>query len=73
MLGKFMEEDHSSIDTGIKKGIWRYLLAFIGQVSLISLDYMDPGNWATVSARGIQPGFRLFWLLLISVLAIYER
>ncbi len=66
MSGKSLEEVHSSIDTGIKKGYWRKLFAFIGPAYLISVGYMDPGNWATDIAGGSQFGYRLIWVLLMS-------
>lgn len=45
---------------------WRRLLAFIGPAYLISVGYMDPGNWATDLAAGSQFGYRLIWVLLLS-------
>lgn len=66
MKGKSLEEVHSSIDTGIKKGYWRKLFAFIGPAYLISVGYMDPGNRATDIAGGSQFGYQLIWVLLMS-------
>ncbi|WP_207427381.1 Nramp family divalent metal transporter [Pedobacter sp. SYSU D00535] len=60
-----LEEVHSSVSTSGKKG-WRKLLAFIGPAYLISVGYMDPGNWATDIAGGSQFGYRLIWVLLMS-------
>jgi manganese transport protein len=61
-----LEEVHSSIDTTLKKGYWRRLLAFLGPAYLISVGYMDPGNWATDIAGGSQFGYKLLWVLLMS-------
>lgn len=66
MPHKSLEEVHSSIDTSQKKGFWRKLLAFVGPAYLVSVGYMDPGNWATDIAGGSQFGYRLIWVLLMS-------
>lgn len=59
-----LSEVHSSIDTG-KKG-WRQILAFLGPAYLVSVGYMDPGNWATDIAGGSEFGYQLIWILLMS-------
>jgi len=66
MKGKSLEEVHSSIDTTLQKGFWRKLLAFIGPAYLISVGYMDPGNWATDIEGGSHFGYTLLWVLLMS-------
>lgn len=58
-------EVHGSVITSGKTG-WRKLLAFIGPAYLISVGYMDPGNWATDIAGGSQFGYKLIWVLLMS-------
>ncbi|WP_256012480.1 Nramp family divalent metal transporter [Desertivirga xinjiangensis] len=66
--GKYSEslgEVHSSVSTNGKTG-WRKLFAFIGPAYLISVGYMDPGNWATDIAGGSQFGYKLIWVLLMS-------
>lgn len=64
--GKSLEEVHSSIDTTTPTGVWRRLLAFLGPAYLVSVGYMDPGNWATDIAGGSQFGYKLVWVLLMS-------
>ena len=66
MKRKSLEEVHSSVDTLKKKGFFRKLLAFMGPAYLISVGYMDPGNWATDLAGGSQFGYTLIWVLLMS-------
>lgn len=44
----------------------RKLFAFLGPAYLISVGYMDPGNWATDLAGGSQFGYKLIWVLLMS-------
>ncbi|MBN2639808.1 MAG: Nramp family divalent metal transporter [Bacteroidales bacterium] len=63
---KSLEEVHSSIDTSKQKSKLRKLLAFMGPAYLISVGYMDPGNWATDIAGGSQFGYQLIWVLLMS-------
>lgn len=45
---------------------WRRLLAFVGPGYLISVGYMDPGNWATDLAGGSKFGYTLLSIILLS-------
>ena len=48
-------------------GSWiRRLFAFSGPAYLVSVGYMDPGNWATDLAGGAKFGYQLLWVLLLS-------
>jgi manganese transport protein len=48
-------------------GTWlRRLFAFAGPAYLVSVGYMDPGNWATDLAGGARFGYKLVWVLLMS-------
>ena len=47
-------------------GFWRTLLAFSGPGMMVSVGYMDPGNWATDIAGGAQFGYTLLSVILIS-------
>jgi manganese transport protein len=48
-------------------GSWlRRLFAFAGPAYLVSVGYMDPGNWATDLAGGARFGYQLVWVLLMS-------
>ena len=62
---KSLSEVHASIDSTNRKG-WRKLLAFLGPAYLVSVGYMDPGNWATDIAGGSKFGYSLIWVLLMS-------
>jgi manganese transport protein len=42
------------------------MLAFAGPAYLVSVGYMDPGNWATDLEGGARFGYRLLWVLVIS-------
>jgi manganese transport protein len=62
--GKSLSEVNASVDTN-RKG-WRKLFAFMGPAYLVSVGYMDPGNWATDIAGGSKFGYTLIWVLLMS-------
>ena len=62
---KSLSEVHASVDVTKRKG-WRKLFAFLGPAYLVSVGYMDPGNWATDIAGGSQFGYTLIWVLLMS-------
>lgn len=62
-----LSEVHQSVDTTrLRKSRWRRILAFFGPAYLVSVGYMDPGNWATDLAGGSQFGYSLLWVLLMS-------
>jgi manganese transport protein len=65
-MGKSLEEVHQSVSTQNKTSIFRKILAFFGPAYLVSVGYMDPGNWATDIAGGSQFGYSLLWVLLMS-------
>ncbi len=51
----------------VKRGsTFRRLLAFAGPAYLVSVGYMDPGNWATDIEGGARFGYALLWVLLLS-------
>lgn len=64
--GNSLSEVHSSVDVREVKGFWKKLFAFLGPAYLVSVGYMDPGNWATDIAGGSQFGYKLIWVLLMS-------
>jgi len=49
-----------------KRGSLRRLIAFVGPAYLVSVGYMDPGNWATDIEGGARFGYMLIWVLLMS-------
>ena len=63
---KSLSEVNESIDTIKKDSFWKKLFAFMGPAYLISVGYMDPGNWATDIAGGSRFGYQLLWVLLMS-------
>ena len=65
-MSKSLEEVNESVATQGKSSVFRKILAFFGPAYLISVGYMDPGNWATDLAGGSQFGYSLLWVLLMS-------
>jgi manganese transport protein len=65
-MSKSLEEVNQSVQTQNKTSTFRKILAFFGPAYLISVGYMDPGNWATDIAGGSQFGYALLWVLLMS-------
>jgi manganese transport protein len=62
-----LSEVHGSVDTTMpRKSRWKRIAAFLGPAYLVSVGYMDPGNWATDLAGGSQFGYALLWVLLMS-------
>jgi manganese transport protein len=56
---------NSSVGTA-HPSVWRRLLAFAGPAYLVSVGYMDPGNWATDLEGGSMFGYQLLWVLVMS-------
>jgi manganese transport protein len=63
--GRSLAEVHSSVGTS-QVSFWRRLFAFAGPAYLVSVGYMDPGNWATDLEGGARFGYRLLWVLVMS-------
>jgi manganese transport protein len=63
---KSLGEVHESVNPSEARSPWRKIAAFFGPAYLVSVGYMDPGNWATDLAGGSQFGYRLIWVLLMS-------
>ena len=61
-----LPEVHSSVRLSRSPQFWRRLLGFLGPGFLISVGYMDPGNWATDIAGGSQFGYTLLSVIMIS-------
>jgi len=64
-----LEEVHRSVLVPEARGAGqklRRLFTFLGPAYLVSVGYMDPGNWATDLAGGAQFGYALIWVLLMS-------
>ncbi len=47
-------------------GVWATLWAYLGPGLIVSVGYMDPGNWATDLAAGAQFGYSLLFVVFLS-------
>jgi manganese transport protein len=55
-------------------GFWRQWRAYVGPALLVSVGYMDPGNWGTDLAGGAQFRYALLWVVaLASLMAIFMQ
>ena len=62
---KSLGEVHGSVGVTHQNPLKR-LFAFLGPAYLVSVGYMDPGNWATDLEGGARFGYALLWVLLMS-------
>ncbi len=60
-----LSDVHASVGTG-EVSFWRRMFAFAGPAYLVSVGYMDPGNWATDLEGGARFGYQLLWVLVMS-------
>src|SRR5258708_11395748 len=57
-----------------RAGFWQQWRAFIGPAILVSVGYMDPGNWGTDLAGGAQFKYGLLWVVgLASLMAVFMQ
>ena len=56
----------SSVHLTRSPSFWRRALGFLGPGFLISVGYMDPGNWATDIAGGSRYGYTLLFVIMLS-------
>ena len=61
-----LSEVHRTVSIPKGVSIWKRMFAFLGPAYLISVGYMDPGNWATDLEGGARFGYALLWILLMS-------
>jgi manganese transport protein len=61
-----LPEVHATVRLSRSPQYWRRLLGFLGPGFLISVGYMDPGNWATDIAGGSRFGYTLLFVIMAS-------
>jgi len=61
-----MPDVFSSVRVTRSPVLWRRVLGFVGPGFLISVGYMDPGNWATDLAGGSRYGYTLLFVIMLS-------
>jgi len=60
-----LDDVHNSVPVSYP-GFAKRLFAFLGPAYLISVGYMDPGNWATDLAGGARYGYTLLSVIMLS-------
>lgn len=70
-----LEGMHGSVEVPHPQaGFWRQWRSFVGPAILISVGYMDPGNWGTDLAAGAQFKYGLLWVVgVASLMAIFMQ
>ena len=70
-----LEGVHSSVEVPHHQtGFWEQWRAFVGPAILVSVGYMDPGNWGTDLQGGAQYKYGLLWVVgLASLMAIFMQ
>ena len=61
-----LPEVHRSIRIPNTTNFWRKMLAYAGPGYLVSVGYMDPGNWATDLAGGSKFGYTLLTVIMLA-------
>src|ERR1017187_6850289 len=61
-----LSEVHNTVEVNLTGSRWKQIFSFFGPAYLVSVGYMDPGNWATDIAGGSQFGYKLLWVLVMS-------
>jgi len=61
-----LSEVHRTVKIPLGVKGWKKIAAFFGPAYLISVGYMDPGNWATDMEGGSRFGYQLIWVLVMS-------
>jgi manganese transport protein len=70
-----LEGIHNSVEVPHHQaGFWQHWRAFVGPALLVSVGYMDPGNWGTDLQGGAQFKYGLLWVVgLASLMAIFMQ
>ncbi|MFI5251526.1 MAG: Nramp family divalent metal transporter [Bacteroidota bacterium] len=69
-----LEGVHSTVAVPHRAGFWLNWKAFVGPALLVSVGYMDPGNWGTDLQGGAQFKYALLWVVgLASLMAIFMQ
>ena len=67
-----LPEVHRTVAVPTNGSFWKKMLAYAGPGYLVSVGYMDPGNWATDLAGGAKFGYSLLSIILLSnLMAIF--
>ncbi len=70
-----LEDVHGTVEVPHHQaGFWEQWRAFVGPAILVSVGYMDPGNWGTDLQAGARFKFELLWVVgVASLMAIFMQ
>ncbi len=70
-----LQDVHGTVDVPRHDaGFWEKWRAFVGPAILVSVGYMDPGNWGTDLQAGAQFKYELLWVIgIASLMAIFMQ
>ena len=64
-----LRKDYNKKDTKLKSGAFE-LLKYIGPGLLVTVGFIDPGNWASNFAAGSEFGYALLWVVTLSTVML---
>ena len=53
-------------DTPPRKSYWHDLFEYLGPALIVSVAYMDPGNFGTAISGGAQFGYSMLWVVWLA-------
>jgi len=65
-MDRSLAEVNSTVLIRPHSNFWARLFTFTGPAFMVSVGYMDPGNWATDLAGGARFGYKLIWVILLA-------
>jgi manganese transport protein len=65
-MDRSLAEVNSTVFIRPHSNFWARLFTFTGPAFMVSVGYMDPGNWATDIAGGARFGYKLIWVILLA-------
>ena len=65
-MDRSLAEVNASVLIRPHSNFWARLFTFTGPAFMVSVGYMDPGNWATDIAGGARFGYKLIWVILLA-------
>jgi manganese transport protein len=70
-----LEDVHGTVEVPHHQaGFWEQWRAFVGPAILVSVGYMDPGNWGTDLQAGARFKYELLWVVgVASLMAIFMQ
>jgi manganese transport protein len=65
-MSRLLGDVNSTVPISSRSNFWGRLFTFTGPAFMVSVGYMDPGNWATDLAGGARFGYKLIWVIFLA-------